>query len=359
MEFMENRRYLAILEKLHRTFPHWDRLEGKTLYLSGGSGMLGSLLTDAAMLRNETLPTDRQCRILASSRNRKTVEARFSRWWDHPAFAFLEQDVTQPLNALPKTPDYWIHAASTTHPVAYATEPVNTILANVLGTQNLLEEAARTPGSRFLLLSSVEIYGENRGDAETFSENYCGYLNCNTLRAGYPEAKRVSEALCQAYIAGKGVDAVIIRLPRCYGPTMRMSDSKAIAQFIKKGVQGEDIVLKSEGNQLYSYAHAFDAVLGILWVLLRGETGQAYNLADARSDIKLKDLAQIAADRAGSQVVFDLPDETERRGYSTASKAVLDGSKLRALGWEASYDINTGIWETIDILRELNEGDSL
>lgn len=355
MRLIENRRYLEMLKKLIGLFPYWERLEGKTLYLSGASGMLGSLLTDAVMLRNEMLPPEAQCCVLAAGRSRRTAEERFHRWLGRPGFMFWEQDVSQPLNTLPVVPDLWIHAASTTHPVAYATEPVNTILANVLGTQNLLEQAARVPGSRFLLLSSVEIYGENRGDTEYFQEDYCGYLNCNTLRAGYPEAKRVSEVLCQAYIAEKGVDAVMIRLPRCYGPTMRVTDSKAVAQFIKKAVQGEDIVLKSEGNQLYSYAHTFDAVLGILWVLLTGETGQAYNLADGRSDVTLKDLAKVAADHVGTKVVFDLPDETERRGYSTAGKALLDAGKLRALGWKASYDISSGICETIDILRELAE----
>ncbi|MCI8971891.1 MAG: NAD-dependent epimerase/dehydratase family protein [Oscillibacter sp.] len=355
MERLENRRYLAMLDRLAEAFPHWDRLEGRCLYLSGAAGMLGCLLTDAVMRRNEALPPERRCRILAAGRNRPAAEKRFSRWWKE--FVFLEQDVGRPLGPLPEAPDYWIHAASTTHPVAYATEPVNTILSNVMGARNLLDCAAGTPGSRFLLLSSVEIYGENRGDTETFTEADCGYLDCNTLRAGYPEAKRVSEALCQAYIAERDVDAVIIRLPRCYGPTMRWTDSKAVAQFIKKSVRGEDIVLKSAGNQLYSYAHAFDAVLGILWTLTAGETGWAYNLADRRSDIRLKDLAAIAAEHAGTKVVFDLPDETEKRGYSTAGKALLDGARLRALGWQAAYDIRTGIRETIDILRELDKGD--
>lgn len=353
MKLTENRRYLELIEKLADAFPYWERLEGKTLYLSGASGMLGSLLTDAVMLHNEMMPSKARCRILAAGRNRRTAEERFSRWLQAPDFTFLEQDICQPLSTLPADPDYWIHAASTTHPVAYATEPVNTILANVLGTQNLLERVAQTPSSRFLLLSSVEIYGENRGDTEYFQENYCGYLNCNTLRAGYPEAKRVSEALCQAYITERGVDAVVIRLPRCYGPTMRMTDSKAAAQFIKKAVRGEDIVLKSAGEQIYSYAHAFDAVLGVLWVLLAGKTGEAYNLADEHSNIRLKDLAKIAAGHAGSKVIFSLPDETEQRGYSTAGKALLDAEKLRSLGWKASYDIDTGIGETVDILREL------
>ena len=356
MRLIENRRYRELLLRLIEAFPEWGRLEGKALYLSGGSGMLGSLLVDAVMTRNGSLPEARRCGITASGRNRRAAEERFAPWLGDPMFSFVEQDISRPLSGAPERADFWIHAASTTHPVAYATEPENTILANVLGTRNLLDRAAETAGSRFLLLSSVEIYGENRGDTERFREDDCGYLNCNTLRAGYPEAKRVSEALCQAYIAAKNVDAVILRLPRCYGPTMRPSDSKAAAQFIKKGVRGEDIVLKSEGRQLYSYAHAFDAVLGVLWVLLEGERGQAYNLADERSDIRLRDLAQIAADHAGTRVVFDLPDETERRGYSTASKALLDAAKLRALGWRAHYDIEAGIRETIDILRDCNEG---
>lgn len=358
MRVNENKRYLSSVGRLYSEFPCWERLNGKTVFLSGASGMIGSFLVDGIMLRNETLPPEDKCGVIATGRNRSLLEERFHRWLGHPELLLIAHDVSLPLNSLPKQPDYWIHAASTTHPVAYATEPVNTVLANVLGTQQLLEQTSQTPGSRFLLLSSVEVYGENRGDTDLFQESYCGYLDCNTLRAGYPEAKRVSEALCQAYIAEKGVDAVTIRLPRCYGPTMRMSDSKAVAQFIKKAVRSEDIVLKSEGNQLYSYAHALDAVLGILWVLLTGETGQAYNLADERSNIRLKDLAKIAADHVGTKVVFDLPDETERRGYSNSSKALLDAEKLRALGWKAGYDIGTGIRETIDILRELEIGSS-
>lgn len=85
-----------------------------------------------------------------------------------------------------------------------------------------------------VLTSSVEIYGQNRGDIDYFDEKYSGYIDCNTLRAGYPESKRLSEALCQAYISEKGIDYVAARLPRTYGPTMLMSDTKALSQFIKK-----------------------------------------------------------------------------------------------------------------------------
>lgn len=355
MEIEENRRYEELLNRLRGAFPHWGMLRGKTMLVSGASGMIGSVLVDAVMEQNLELGLEDCCKIVVVGRSRQAAERRLRRWLDHPAFRFVEQDVGTPLDGITQRIDYAIHAASTTHPLAYAREPIDTIMTNVLGTRNMLELAAGNPGSRFLLLSSVEVYGQNRGDAERFSESYCGYLDCNTLRAGYPEGKRVSEALCQAYIAQRGVDAVTIRLPRCYGPTMRMEDSKAIAQFIKNGVLGEDIVLKSDGSQLYSFAHVSDAVLGLLWVLLQGETGQAYNLGGEGSDITQRALAELIADHVGTKVVFRLPEAVERSGYSTATKALMDAGKLRALGWSAHYDIAGGIRETIDILRDLQE----
>ena len=190
-------------------------------------------------------------------------------------------------------------------------------------------------------------------DVELFSEDYCGYINSNTMRAGYPESKRCGEALCQAYKAQKDLDVVVFRFTRSYGPTMLMSDTKAISQFIKKGVAGEDIVLKSEGNQYYSYQYAADSVSGLLYILLCGENGEAYNIAEEHSDITLRDLAAIIAHINGKDVVFEIPDAVEAAGYSTATKARLDGTKLKALGWQPRYDIKNGIERTISVLKEL------
>lgn len=358
MGLLKNEKYQVLVKDLISAFPYWDKLEGKSVLISGASGMIGSLLIDAIMTRNEVVEADRRCRVFATSRSERTARKRFAPWCDREEFFYFSHDIAQPIPALSRMPDYLIHAASTTHPAQYVGEPINTISANVLGCLNMLELAAQKPGSRFLLLSSVEIYGENRGDADYFNESYCGYLDCNTLRAGYPEAKRLSESMCQAYAKEKRVDAVILRLPRTYGPTMRMSDTKAIAQFIKKALAGEDIVLKSKGNQLYSYAFVSDAVLGLFYTLAEGVEGEAYNLADAGSDVTLKDLAAMLAQKVGRKVVFELPDERERSGYSTATKALLNADKLKKLGWQARYDMLEGLTETIEILREEEREDA-
>ena len=248
--------------------------------------------------------------------------------------------------------DAIIHLASNTHPIAYVEHPISTIMMNVGATKGLLDIAAKNHDCRFLYASSVEVYGQNRGDAELFDETYCGYIDCNTLRAGYPESKRCGESLCQAYIREKNIDCVIARLARVYGPTLLKTDTKALSQFLWKALAGEDIVLKSKGEQYFSYIHCEDAVRAILMILEKGTCGEAYNVADEKSDIQLKDLAELVAGYSGTKVVFDLPTEKEAAGFSKATVARLDSAKLKSLGWTPMYDIKSGVFETINFIRK-------
>ena len=328
----------------------WEKLENKNFLISGASGLMGTFLIDVLMYRNEKHGMG--CKVYAISRNRAKAESKFARYLGSPNFEIAVCDINDSVE-IPEVGDvhYVLHMASNTHPVAYSTDPIGTITANVIGTNNLLDFAVKHNAERFAFVSSNEIYGENRGDSEFFDEKYCGYIDSNTLRAGYPESKRCGETLCQAYRKQKGLDIVIPRFTRSFGPTMLMTDTKAVSQFIRKAVAGEDIVLKSEGNQYYSYTYVCDAVSGLLTVILKGECGEAYNIADESCDIRLKDLAAVLAEKAGVKVVFELPDAVEKAGYSTATKARLDGSKIKALGWRPRYDIRSGMDRTVDMLK--------
>lgn len=345
--YIEDVRYVASLNL------DWEKLREKSIIISGATGLIGSFLIDVIAYKNKY--EDLNCTVYALSRNFEKAKERFDYCFEDNFFKYICYDVTK---ALPedlynlKNVDYILHLASNTHPIQYATDPIGTILTNLLGTKNLLDLACLHNNIRCAIISSNEIYGENRGDVEFFDEKYCGYIECNSLRAGYPESKRCSEALCQAYIHQKGLDIVIPRVTRCYGPTLLSSDSKALSQFIHKALNHEDIILKSKGFQYYSYIYVADAVSAILTILLKGDNGQAYNISDLASDITLKDLAQLIADYVGKSVRFEIPDEIESAGYSKATKARLSNTKLKALGWNAKYNIKTGIERTIDLLSE-------
>ena len=329
--------------KIYTEIP-WSELNNKRILITGASGMIGSTLI--RMLLEYSREEQANIQIVGIGRNRETAKEQLKDMMDVTEFSYVSADINSPLENMGSF-DYMIHCASNTHPRQYSTEPIGIIMTNVLGTKNLLDYAAEHGTKRFVFLSSVEIYGENRGDVENFSEDYLGYIDCNTLRSGYPEGKRLGESMCNAYAKEKGIDFVIPRLSRTYGPSLLGTDSKAISQFIHKAVSGEDIILKSKGNQLFSYTYSEDAAAAILFIMLKGNSGEAYNVSDAESVITLADLAQILADIGGTKVIFELPDEVEKAGYSTATKAVLDATKLESLGWSARVHMREGLERTV------------
>ena len=342
MHIFESNKYRSEIDAVSSMLLPWERLKDCRFLITGACGMIGSYMVDALMSANVRYNLNLQ--ILAMGRRPEQAQSRFASYWnDGDHFQFVCGDVNATIPPQEGMVDYIFHAASNTHPVAYATDPIGTICTNIIGTNNLLQFAVEHHCKRFIFASTVEIYGENRGDCEYFDETYSGYIDCNTLRAGYPESKRAGEALCQAYKKQKNLDVVIPRLPRVYGPTLLTSDTKALSQFMRKAVDGEDIVLKSDGSQFYSYLHVADAVSGVLHCLFYGENGEAYNISSSKSDITLRELATKVAELAGRKVVFELPDQTEQAGFSKATKAVMASSKLQAIGWSAAVPMDDGL----------------
>lgn len=324
-----------------KQIPGIERLYGKRFLVTGATGMVGVMLIDVLMM----LP---DVHVFAVGRSKERASGRLGEYFDNAAFSFIEQDVCDTFGN-DMTVDYVIPLASNTHPMAYSRYPVETMLINVLGARNALELAARC-GAEVIYPSSVEIYGNAVNNA-AFAESDNGQLNLSNARACYTESKRSAEALCQSYAAERGVNVKIARLCRIFGPTMLMTDTKASSQFILKALYHKDIVLKSKGGQYYSYIYVAEAVKALLYVLLHGKNGEVYNVSVAQTNVHLCDFAQVCADIAGKQVVFDLPSDLESKGYSIAVNAILDNTKLVNLGFQAKYSFKDAVERTVKILE--------
>lgn len=327
----------------------WSKIDNKIFLITGATGLVGKTLIQLLAERNKRENVN--TRIIALGRDVNKFKERFADTDLTSNVSFVEHDVLNPLK-LDEHVDFIIHMASNTHPRLYAADPIGTEMANIVGTYNLLEFASDNSDSRFLFTSSTDIYGDNKSGKGYFREEDCGYINCNSLRAGYIEGKRAGEALCNAFFEAKHVDFVIARLCRIFGPNMQLSDSRAISQFILNAARKEDIVLKSSGTQKFSYLYAGDVVSALLHIITNGVTGDAYNVADNSQVMSLRKLAETLADISGTKVIYGFQDELEAKGASSCQNVMLDGSKLKKLGWQPEYDIRTGLEHTVKFLGE-------
>lgn len=350
MKYYENELYISELNNLSKNIYLNKKLKDKTIVITGARGLIGSELVDAIMYANTNLELN--CKVYAVVRKLAEAEIRFSKYMQSDFFHLVKSDINTDSIDIEEDIDYFVHGASNTHPLYYATKPIETILTSTLGTNNTLKFAAEHRCVRYIYISSVEVYGENRGDIEKFTEKYCGYIDSNTLRAGYPEGKRAGESLCQAYREEYKLDCVIPRVARCYGPGLLAEDSKALTQFLKNAVSGKDIVLKSAGKQFFSYVYVADAVDAIITLLAKGENGEAYNIVGRDSDVTLAELAAKLASNVGRKVVYEMPSAKENAGYSKATKAVMSGDKMKEIGWQGNYSLETGLRRTIDFLMK-------
>lgn len=323
----------------------WEKLSGTNILVTGATGLIGGCMVEALMMNPR-----RDYQVYASGRNEERAKARFKGYAYNPAFHFVEYDVMQPLQSDVHF-DYIIHAASNASPNFFAQKPVEVIKSNIDGVAHLMEYGLSHGMKRFLYVSSGEVYGE--GNGRVFTEDYSGYVNPTSPRSCYPSSKRAAETLCVSYAAEYGADVVIARPCHTYGPHFTEQDNRVYAQFIRNVLRGEDIVMKSTGEQFRSWCYVVDCVSALLYILLKGTNGEAYNIADANSNISIRELAETIAAIGGRKVVIDLPNTDEKRGFNPVTKSVFSTEKLELLGWHAINHTKKGLEKTIKCFYEI------
>lgn len=318
----------------------WEDLSGSNILVTGATGLIGGCLVDTLMQNPY-----RDYHVYASGRNEERARQHFSKFVHDETFHFVKYDVLEPLVS-DVSFDYIIHAASNGSPKFFAQNPVEVMKSNLYGVTNLMEYGLSHGMKRMLYISSGEVYGEGNGCL--FTEDYSGYVDCTQSRSCYPSSKRAAETLCVSYATEYDANVVIARPCHTYGPHFTDQDNRVYAQFIRNVLRGEDIVMKSSGEQFRSWCYVVDCVSALLHILLKGENRQAYNIADKTSNISIKTLAEMVASIGGCKVIIDLPSYEEKRGYNVVKKSVFSVEKLENLGWRIEGTMRDKLQRTID-----------
>lgn len=326
-------------KRVAKNIPNIEKLYGKTILITGGTGMICSAVADVLFYKNAT--DDAGIKVIFAGRNKRSVEQRFGgENWE-----FVEFDATQPFAQDMKV-DYVIYGASNADPSSIAQYPVETIMANTTGLNDIIKHVE---AGRYLYISSSEVYGN--GSEAPYKEDAYGYVNILNPRASYPSSKRLAESLCAAYAAEYDKDFVMVRPGHIYGPTISARDSRASAQFSRNAAAGQDIVMKSSGAQLRSYCYVYDCASAILTVLTNGEKGGAYNISNKDSICTIREMAEALAKAGGVKVVVEEASSDEKKSYNLMTNSSLDATKLEGLGWRAEYGLEEGARNTVAGLR--------
>ena len=319
----------------------YEKFFGKTVLISGANGYVPAYFVHTFIAMNDSQNAD--IHILALCRNKERAVERFSDYLGRDDFELIIQDVCEPID-IDKEIHVFIHAASPAGIKKRHEDPVNTFMANVKGSENMLELARKNPCEYFLFLSSVDIYGQ-MNSTERLKEDMSGYLDPLNIRNAYSCGKRAAESMCKAYEVKYGLPIYIVRPFQIIGPGPEINDGRLHIDFISQIIQKGKIVLKSDGTAVRSFMYITDAIKAIFYVMLFGEHGEAYNIVAESGEASVKELADMMARNVvgkSVEVVFDYEQRNTIEVTGALSVVTGDSSKLSELGWECQCSIEDG-----------------
>ncbi len=351
MNLYSSKLWLSDLDEIITSFPEMEALEGKSIMITGCTGLICSAVVDLLVRWN--IKHKGKIRVLAAGRDKSKISERFFPYDKEEWFNYVHYDASSTDNALTDLCDYIIHGASNASPNKIVNEPVETMLSNFIGVKYLLDYAKKVRATRLLYISSSEIYGMKEG-TQPYKTNEYGYIDLLNARSSYSVGKRAAETLCVSYFEEYGVDSVIIRPGHIYGPTAVATDNRVSSAWSYAAAREEEIVMKSNGSQIRSYCYCLDCAAALLSVLLKGETVHAYNISNPDSIISIRQMAEILSESADVGLRITAPSKNEKMGYNPMSNSSLDSEALLALGWRGQFDAKRGFSHTVKILKEMD-----
>ena len=321
----------------------YDRLKGKTVLVTGATGLIGVSLVRALLAIGDI-------KVIALVRNAEKAKNIYG----DKIGQFLKLHVADVVDKIKieEAVDYIFHCASVTASKVMIEKPVETLLTSVEGTKNILNLAWEKRCASVVYVSSMEVYGAFDESREV-GEETLGYIDPLKVRSNYPESKRLCENLCVAYCSEFGVPVKIARLAQTFGAGILPGENRVFAQFARSAIKGEDIVLHTKGLSEGNYCYTRDCVTGLLTILLKGTDAAAYNVSNPAAHTTIVEMAALVAEKiAGGKikVVFDIPQDNAF-GYAADTKMKLNSDKLQALGWKPEVGLEEAYQRMINEMR--------
>lgn len=349
--WIENKVFKEDLDYIINTqFIDWDKLNNKTVFVTGSTGLIGYSFVCALLYRN--LLKHSGIKIIALVRNVDKARAMYEGAIKTGLVIDFVQGSLENFCELTSQIDYIMHAASPTASKYFVENPVETIKTTVAGMNSVLELARAKKVSGAVYLSSMEVYGAPLND-EVIKESQGTTVDTMSVRSCYPEVKRLCEALCASYADEYGIPVNVLRLAQTFGPGVKAGDNRVFAEFARCAMNGHDIILQTEGTSRRCYLYVADAVTAILSIMLSDAKGEAFNAANPKTYCSIVEMAEIVARGVASNainVTFSISEQGKRK-FSPPHHLNLSVEKLTSMGWKETYELATMYIRMIECMK--------
>jgi CDP-6-deoxy-D-xylo-4-hexulose-3-dehydrase len=338
------------IEELYEQSPDmYDSLEGRSIVLTGATGLLGRYMVETVAWLNRNKFADPCCLTGVVRRMPKENDPcwhlRFV-----PGIQFVQHDARRVLGSLHHC-DYMILAATKGAPAHYLKDPIATLQLNGSGLEAWLDLARRLKSEGILYLSSGEIYGTPDPEAIPTPETYAGRIALDQERAVYAGGKLYGEVLVRAFGRRYDLPVKIARPFQIFGPGIRKNDGRAMADFLSAAAAGDNIHLRSAGSAQRTYMYISDAIHAFWTILIRGKNMEAYNVGNSAPEVSILELAERIARMAGNIKVVIENQATEADKGSPA-RTCPDTTKIEQdLGVHSQIPLDQMIQRTLNWLK--------
>lgn len=327
------------------------KLEGKSIFITGGSGFLGKYFLQTLWYLNSHILI-KKCKVISVDNYITGTKGTDSDLSQDKNFTFIQHDVRTEFAYTGKV-DYVIHAAGIASPVYYMKYPLETLEIATLGTQNMLEFARKKKVDSFLFFSSSEIYGDPDPNFVPTPETYPGNVSCIGPRSCYDESKRLGETLCMIYNKIYKVPTKTVRPFNVYGPGMMVNDSRVIPRFLTSALKREPLPVHAGGNQTRTFCYISDAVTAFFKVLLSRGNGDVFNVGNDGNEVNMMTLAQIVAELFKGKVEIKSIEYPSFYPQGDPKRRSPDLTKIRTvLAYKPAVDLKTGLKRTLKWYKE-------